>query len=206
VHTTLVAQPSQTLPCRFPCPKNHTHSQGTIMSSTTPSQTTIIQQATTTDLPAITTLVSLAYSPYLSRLDGKLPAPMTADYVALIASSSLYTLITDGEVVGCISLSLTTPSSTASYANATPSSSSSTTALEINNLAIHPASQGKGYGKLLLRFAEAVAKDKGLGSCCLYTNVKMIENVALYGRLGYKETGRFSQDGFERVGFVKVLG
>jgi ribosomal protein S18 acetylase RimI-like enzyme len=176
------------------------------MSSTTPSQTTIIQQATTTDLPAITTLVSLAYSPYLPRLDGKLPAPMTADYVALIASSSLYTLITNGEVVGCISLSLTTPSSTASYANATPSSSSSTHALEINNLAIHPASQGKGYGKLLLRFAEAVAKDKGLGSCCLYTNVKMIENVALYGRLGYKETGRFSQDGFERVGFVKVLG
>jgi ribosomal protein S18 acetylase RimI-like enzyme len=205
VYTTLVAQPSQTLPCRFPCFKNHTHSQETTMSSTIPSQTTTIQQATPTDLPAITTLVSLAYSPYLSRLDGKLPAPITADYVALIASSSLSTLIADGEVVGCISLSPTTPSSTA-YANTTLPTSSSTTALEINNLAIHPASQGKGYGKLLLRFAEDVAKEKGLGSCCLYTNVKMIENVALYGRLGYKETGRFSQDGFERVGFVKVLG
>jgi ribosomal protein S18 acetylase RimI-like enzyme len=173
------------------------------MSSTAPSQTTTIQQATPTDLPAITTLVSLAYSPYLSHLDGKLPAPMTADYASLIVSSSLYTLIANGEVVGCISLSPTNPTpSTQTY----PSTSSSTTALEVNNLAIHPASQGKGYGKLLLRFAEDVAKDKGLGSCCLYTNVKMIENVALYGRLGYKETGRFSQDGFERVGFVKVLG
>jgi ribosomal protein S18 acetylase RimI-like enzyme len=157
------------------------------------SNTSTIRLATAADLSAITTLVSLAYSPYLPRLAGKLPAPMTADYTSLIASTSLYTLIADGKVVGCISLSSTDLSSTTS------------TALEINNLAIHPSSQGKGYGKLLLKFAEEIAKERGLGSCSLYTNVKMIENVALYTKLGYQETGRFSQDGFERVGFVKVL-
>jgi ribosomal protein S18 acetylase RimI-like enzyme len=158
------------------------------------SNTSTIRLATPADLSAITTLVSLAYSPYLPRLAGKLPAPMTADYTSLIASSFLYTLIADEKVVGCISLSSTNSSTTTS------------TALEINNLAIHPSSQGKGYGKLLLKYAEEITKEKGLGSCSLYTNVKMIENVALYTKLGYQETGRFSQDGFERVGFVKAVG
>lgn len=77
--------------------------------------------------------------------------------------------------------------------------------MEINNLAIHPLSQGKGYGKLLLAFAEDVAKEKGLKSCCLYTNVKMVENIALYRKLGYQEIGRWAEDGFERVFFVKAL-
>jgi ribosomal protein S18 acetylase RimI-like enzyme len=149
-----------------------------------------IQLASPTDLPAITSLVTLAYSPYLPRLNGLVPAPMTADYAFLITTSSLYTLVADDTVVGCISLSDVTNDSSA---------------LEINNLAIHPESQGKGYGKLLLAFAEDVAKERELRSCCLYTNVKMVENVALYKKLGYEEVGRWSEDGFERVFFVKTL-
>jgi ribosomal protein S18 acetylase RimI-like enzyme len=165
------------------------------MSSTKPT----IQLATPTDLPAITAIVSLAYTPYLPRLANKPPAPMTANYTSLITTSSLYTLITDGNVVGCISLAPTT-------AYSSPSTTHQTEALEINNLAIHPSSQGKGFGKLLLGFAEDVAKGMRLGSCCLYTNVKMVENVALYEKIGYQELARYSQDGFERVFFVKVLG
>jgi GNAT superfamily N-acetyltransferase len=115
---------------------------------------------------------------------------MTASYASLISSSYLYSLIANETAVGCISLSASTR-----YENA----------LEINNLAIHPSSQGKGYGKLLLAFAEDVAKEKGLKSCCLYTNFKMVENVALYSKLGYVEVGRWSEDGFERVFFVKAL-
>jgi ribosomal protein S18 acetylase RimI-like enzyme len=125
---------------------------------------------------------------------------MTANYTSLISSSSsLYTLIANSTVVGCISLAPTT-------AYSTPSTTHKTEALEINNLAIHPGFQGKGYGKLLLGFAEDKAKEMGLGSCCLYTNVKMVENVALYEKIGYQELARYSQDGFERVFFVKVLG
>jgi ribosomal protein S18 acetylase RimI-like enzyme len=164
------------------------------MSSTKPT----IQLATPADLPAVEAIVSLAYTPYLSRLAGKLPAPMTADYPSLISSSSLYTLIADGDVVGCISLAPTT-------AYSSPSSTQQPEALEINNLAIHPSSQGKGYGKLLLAFAEDKAKEMGLSSCCLYTNVRMVENVTLYKKIGYQELARYSQDGFERVFFVKVL-
>ncbi|KEQ75018.1 acyl-CoA N-acyltransferase [Aureobasidium namibiae CBS 147.97] len=151
---------------------------------------TTIRLASSSDLPATSTLVSLAYSPYIPRLDGKFPAPMTADYASLINSSFLYSLIANETVIGCISLCAST---------------SHDSALEINNLAIHPSSQGKGYGKLLLAFAEDVAKEKALENCCLYTNIKMVENVALYTKLGYKEIGRWSEDGFERVFFVKAL-
>jgi len=149
-----------------------------------------IRLACPSDLPATNTLVSLAYSPYIPRLNGKFPAPMTADYASLINSSFLYSLIADETVAGCISLCVST---------------SHDSALEINNLAIHPSSQGKGYGKLLVAFTEDVAEEKGLKNCCLYTNVKMVENVALYSKLGYKEIGRWSEDGFERVFFVKAL-
>ena len=156
------------------------------MSSNKPT----IQLALPTDLPAITSLITQAYLPYLPRLSNKPPAPMTANYTSLITSSSLYTLISNNEIVGCISLATSTTHKSA---------------LEINNVAIHPSSQGKGYGKSLLAFAEDVAKGRELESCCLYTNVKMVENVALYGKLGYQEVGRWSEDGFERVFFSKAL-
>jgi ribosomal protein S18 acetylase RimI-like enzyme len=159
-------------------------------STSSHSNAPTIRLASPTDLPAITSLVTLAYSPYLPRLNGLVPAPMTADYASLITTSSLYTLIAHNAIVGCISLSTATNHSSA---------------LEINNLAIHPESQGKGYGKLLLAFAEDVARERRLKSCCLYTNVKMVENVALYEKLGYEEVGRWSEDGFERVFFLKAL-
>lgn len=75
----------------------------------------------------------------------------------------------------------------------------------INNLAVSPMAQGKGYGKLLMKFAEDVAKEKRVKKLELYTNVKMVENLVLYKRLGYEEIGRWSEDGFERVFFVKEL-
>lgn len=156
-------------------------------------------------LPAITELITQAYKPYIRRLNGKKPAPMTADYSALIDSSSLHIL------------SASAPSST-SASNPTPSSTPPTVlgcvsleldakseALEINNLAISPSSQGKGYGKLLMKYAEDLAAEKGLKKLELYTNVKMVENLALYKKLGYQEVGRWEQDGFERVFFVKEV-
>lgn len=39
----------------------------------------------------------------------------------------------------------------------------------------------------------------------LYTNVLMTENLALYGRLGFRETGRVSEKGYERVYMAKAV-
>ncbi|KAG9966220.1 hypothetical protein KCU61_g1083, partial [Aureobasidium melanogenum] len=162
-------------------------------------QTTTISLASPDHLNAVTDLITLAYTPYITRLNGKKPAPMTANYAALIDSSCLYILSASSSssasasassaILGCISLELNTTGE----------------ALEINNLAVSPTAQGKGYGKLLMKFAEDVAKEKGAKKLELYTNVKMVENLILYKKLGYDEVGRWSEDGFERVFFVKDL-
>ncbi|KAH0352726.1 hypothetical protein KCU83_g3529, partial [Aureobasidium melanogenum] len=162
-------------------------------------QTATISLASPDHLNAVTDLITLAYTPYITRLNGKKPAPMTADYAALINSSCLYILSASSPssasasassaILGCISLELITTGE----------------ALEINNLAVSPTAQGKGYGKLLMKFAEDVAKEKGVKKLELYTNVKMVENLILYKKLGYEEVGRWSEDGFERVFFVKDL-
>jgi len=61
----------------------------------------------------------------------------------------------------------------------------------IVNVAIDPDHQGRGFGTLLMRHAEKLAKSSGLRATRLYTNKLMVENIVLYERLGYcfeKET------------------
>ena len=62
--------------------------------------------------------------------------------------------------------------------------------LLIDNIAVDPSYQGKGFGRRLMAFAESEALRQGYVSVRLYTNEKMTENIALYTRLGYRETGR----------------
>lgn len=56
-----------------------------------------------------------------------------------------------------------------------------------------------------MAFAESIAAEKEVKKLELYTNVKMVENLALYKKLGYTEVGRWEEDGFERVFFVKEV-
>ena len=58
--------------------------------------------------------------------------------------------------------------------------------LLIVNVAVAPASQGRGFGRILLAHAEAVAGSLGLGEMRLYTNGRFTDNLQLYGRLGYR--------------------
>jgi ribosomal protein S18 acetylase RimI-like enzyme len=62
--------------------------------------------------------------------------------------------------------------------------------LMIWSLAVRPDRQGKGLGRFLLRFAERMAREAGLGELRLFTNARMERNLALYARAGYRETGR----------------
>ncbi len=52
---------------------------------------------------------------------------------------------------------------------------------------------------------EALARQGGAAAVELYTNARMTENLQLYPRLGYAETGRRTEDGFDRVFFRKHL-
>ena len=77
--------------------------------------------------------------------------------------------------------------------------------LVVNNVAVAPAHQGRGLGRALLAFAEDEARRRGLAEVRLHTHVAMADNLVMYPRLGYTETGRATQDGFHRVQFVKAL-
>lgn len=75
----------------------------------------------------------------------------------------------------------------------------------LENVAVDPSAAGAGVGKALIRYCEETARREGLGSVRLYTNEKMIENLAIYPHLGFVETERRSEDGFNRVYFEKRL-
>jgi ribosomal protein S18 acetylase RimI-like enzyme len=75
----------------------------------------------------------------------------------------------------------------------------------LDNVAVDPASQGKGYGQLLLEFAEQEARRQGFGVIQLYTNVLMTENIALYSHLGYVKAHRAEEKGYSRIYMEKRL-
>ena len=60
----------------------------------------------------------------------------------------------------------------------------------IANVAVSPNFQGQGIGAELIRFAESKAREKRYSELRLATHVLLGENISLYKRLGWKETGR----------------
>jgi len=77
--------------------------------------------------------------------------------------------------------------------------------LFIENVVVHPDRQGQGLGRRLMAFAQTIAVERGLPALELYTNVKMTENFPFYESLGFVETGRRCEDGFDRVYMSKKL-
>ncbi|WP_319451151.1 MULTISPECIES: GNAT family N-acetyltransferase [unclassified Mycobacterium] len=145
----------------------------------------LVRAATAADVTAIEDVVKAAYTPYVSRI-GRVPAPMAVDYQTLVTTTDdAWVLIDDDELVGVI-VTVAQPDH-----------------LLIENVAISPTAQGRGYGRLLLAHAEQQACDLGLAQTRLYTNAAMTENLMYYPRLGYVEVARGFDDGFHRVFFVK---
>ncbi len=66
--------------------------------------------------------------------------------------------------------------------------------------------QGQGLGRRLVAFAESEARRLGYAELRLYTHATMTENIALYTRLGFCETGRGREAGYDRVFMAKRLG
>jgi N-acetylglutamate synthase-like GNAT family acetyltransferase len=144
------------------------------------------RQARADDAGAVTRVVHAAYVHYVARI-GQQPAPMGADYVALIEAGSVWVAELAGQIVGVLVL------------QAYPDH------LLIENVAVWPDAQGGGIGTCLLDLAEREAVAAGLGEIRLYTNEAMTENVAYYPRRGFVETRRATEHGFSRVFFRKPV-
>lgn len=145
-----------------------------------------VRPATLEDVAAISACVDRAYQMYVARI-GKEPAPMLADYAALVARDLVHVLSLGDRLAGIIVLLARDDH------------------LFVENVAVDPAFQGRGLGRRLMAFAETTARERGLSSIRLYTNVHMSENFPFYLRLGYVETARVHEDGYDRVYFMKAL-
>jgi GNAT superfamily N-acetyltransferase len=139
------------------------------------------------DVSKVAALVNAAYGHYVERI-GMLPRPMTDDYAEVIANQRVTVAESHGIIVGVIVLTIDDEG------------------FLIDNVAVDPSHRGKGLGKALLKFAEAEARRAGFDSIYLYTHEKMIENLALYSRIGYVEYDRRSQGAFFLVYMRKHLG
>jgi ribosomal protein S18 acetylase RimI-like enzyme len=146
-----------------------------------------IRPARAEEAETIHALVRDAYALYVPRI-GREPSPMNDDYPELIAAGKVWAIEDEGEPAAVVVL------------EDTPD------ALQVENIAVRPESQGRGLGRQLLSFADDEARRRGYAAVILYTNVHMTENVERYPKLGYVEVGRGHEHGFDRVFFRKELG
>lgn len=145
-----------------------------------------IRAADETDVAAAHDIVQAAYRFYIARM-GKPPGPMLDDYARRQRDAQLYLASLGAEPVGVAVLVRADDH------------------VELNNIAVHPRWQGRGIGRALIAFAEETAREQGVSELRLYTHVTMTENIARYGRIGFIETHRETQDGYERVFMRKLI-
>ena len=138
------------------------------------------------DVGAITVLVADAYRHY-EPLIGRTPLPMLTHYEEAVRQHDVWVLEADGVLLGILEL------------DPRPGH------LWIENVAVAPRWQGHGFGRLLLQHAEAEARRLGLDELGLLTNERYLDNIAMYGRYGYRETDRVPYQGTELVYFRKRL-
>ena len=146
----------------------------------------LIRPASIGDLPELQRIVNDAYVKYVGRI-GKPPAPMLDDYRKHILAHEAWVVLDGTAVTGLLVL---VP--TADY-------------LLLDNVAVDPRFHGRGIGRALIEFAEREAARCGYNEIRLFTHQKMHENLLMYPRLGYEETGRGAQDGFDRVFYRKQI-
>lgn len=146
----------------------------------------MIRPAVTADVQAVTAVVDAAYRPYIARI-GKSPGPMADDYTARIAAGQTWVLEQNGTIAGVLVLE------------------EAAAGFLLDNVAVRPEYHGQGLGRALVAFAEAETRRRGHDAIILYTHVLMTENIALYTRLGFTETGRVTEKGFARVYMRKAL-
>jgi ribosomal protein S18 acetylase RimI-like enzyme len=145
-----------------------------------------IRPATAADVATVTQIVKDAYRHYIPRM-GRTPAPMLDNYAARVSEGVVW-VVEEGDTVRGVAVLLPKPD----Y-------------LLLENIAVDPRCQGTGLGRRLLVFAEAEARRQGHLEIRLYTHETMTENQRLYANIGYEETGRAAEAGYNRVFMHKRL-
>ena len=125
-----------------------------------------IRPAVLEDAAGIRALTRAAYAKWVALI-GREPLPMQADYERAVVMHTIDVLIVDGALVGLLETILRPDH------------------LWIENVAVAPEQQGRGFGRLLLAHAERRAIDAGRPEIRLLTNQAFAANLELYAKRGY---------------------
>lgn len=146
----------------------------------------IVRQALAGDAPAARQCVVEAFSPYIARI-GRPPAPMLLDFHAHTQDGHIWVAQHESAIVGALVQYETIEG------------------FYIDTVAAVPHLRGHGVGRELLMFAEHEALRRGFDGLYLCTNSKMVENQALYMKIGYVEYERKHMAGYDRIFYRKSL-
>src|SRR4051812_24649884 len=111
----------------------------------------MIRRATAIDSESVRLVVEAAYRQFIPRI-GKPPGPMLDDYPKRIAEGQAWILEDGGEIVGVLVLE------------------QGPLGFLLDNIAVLPDRQGKGFGRALMEFAETEAHRRGFREIHLYTH------------------------------------
>ena len=133
----------------------------------------------------MTRIARAAYAPYATQI-GRPPAPMTADYNKHLAQDVCFVAFDARQV---LAFAILIEKSDGWW---------------LETIATDPKHQGGGAGTALIAYIEAFLAPR-TDLYRLYTNVAMTAAYAWYGRQGFTEKHRSTQDGFSRIFMVKTL-
>ena len=127
-----------------------------------------LRRAVADDVPALTALIRAAYAKYDGR--GIALPPVSEGLDAVVAETPVLLAMNGRQLLGAIVLR------------------DAPDALQIENLAVHPAASGQGIATRLLTEAETIARARGVDKLCLATHRDFTETISLYRHLGWTVT------------------
>ncbi|MBC7311549.1 MAG: GNAT family N-acetyltransferase [Rhizobium sp.] len=125
-------------------------------------------------------------------MDGRIDPPSSAHRLTpaalrqKAAQEIAFAAVDNGRLLGCVFLK---PEEAALY---------------IGKLAVHPAAQGQGIGRLLLARAEETARELGLSSLRLEARVELTENHRLFAAWGFAKTAENRHAGYDRTTSIEM--
>ena len=143
----------------------------------------MLRPAVPEDATKLTALMKAAYATAVARLGAALP--VGGDYGEDIARYSVWIGECNGEMVGALVLG--------------PQQDH----MLLANVAVSPAHQRRGFGRVLLNKAESEARRQGFSEMRLFTHAGLTDTIALYERRGWVQLP--VAQGSVRVAMIKRL-
>lgn len=142
--------------------------------------------AAISDAEAVTALTRMAYAKWIPVI-GREPLPMKADHAAFIKENRVDLLFCGVDLVALVETIQRKED------------------ILIENVAVDPRFQKRGYGRKMVVHAEQLAVQAGLDVVRLYTNSLFEVNIRLYNSLGYQFERSEERNGGVAIHMLKRL-